>query len=76
MITKYVFLRISVSLQVILHVEVPPPVCEDCYNRVIAEFMKQAKVLLVMLNLCFIQLFIMYSSYSGKKKLCPTNYCL
>ncbi|BAT80664.1 hypothetical protein VIGAN_03026000 [Vigna angularis var. angularis] len=27
-----------------LHVEVPPLVCEDCYKRVIAEFMKQAKV--------------------------------
>ncbi|RDX98833.1 Trigger factor-like protein TIG, Chloroplastic, partial [Mucuna pruriens] len=27
-----------------LHVEVPPLVCEDCYKRVIAEFMKQAKI--------------------------------
>ncbi|XP_027329911.1 trigger factor-like protein TIG, Chloroplastic [Abrus precatorius] len=27
-----------------LHVEVPPLVCEDCYKRVIAEFMKHAKV--------------------------------
>ncbi|WVZ04372.1 hypothetical protein V8G54_025178, partial [Vigna mungo] len=27
-----------------LHVEVPPLACEDCYKRVIAEFMKQAKV--------------------------------
>uniref|UniRef100_K7M4H0 peptidylprolyl isomerase n=1 Tax=Glycine max TaxID=3847 RepID=K7M4H0_SOYBN len=27
-----------------LHVEVPSLVCEDCYKRVIAEFMKQAKI--------------------------------
>ncbi|RDX98838.1 Trigger factor-like protein TIG, Chloroplastic, partial [Mucuna pruriens] len=27
-----------------LHSEVPPLVCEDCYKRVIAEFMKQAKI--------------------------------
>ncbi|XP_027938844.1 trigger factor-like protein TIG, Chloroplastic [Vigna unguiculata] len=27
-----------------LHVEVPPLVIEDCYKRVIAEFMKQAKI--------------------------------
>ena len=27
-----------------LSVEVPPVVCEDCYRRVIKEFMKQAKV--------------------------------
>ncbi|XP_020223145.1 trigger factor-like protein TIG, Chloroplastic [Cajanus cajan] len=27
-----------------LQVEVPPLVCEDCYKRVIAEFMKQAKI--------------------------------
>ncbi|XP_057441101.1 trigger factor-like protein TIG, Chloroplastic [Lotus japonicus] len=27
-----------------LHVEVPPLVCEDCYNTVIAEFTKQAKI--------------------------------
>ncbi|GAV85867.1 FKBP_C domain-containing protein/Trigger_N domain-containing protein/Trigger_C domain-containing protein [Cephalotus follicularis] len=27
-----------------LSVEVPPAVCKDCYNRVMTEFMKQAKV--------------------------------
>ncbi|CAL5190703.1 unnamed protein product [Lathyrus oleraceus] len=27
-----------------LHVEVPPLVCEDCYERVLVEFRKQAKV--------------------------------
>ncbi|XP_028201027.1 trigger factor-like protein TIG, Chloroplastic [Glycine soja] len=35
---------ISFPLQVRLHVEVPSLVCEDCYKRVIAEFMKQAKI--------------------------------
>ncbi|KAK9268644.1 hypothetical protein L1049_000401 [Liquidambar formosana] len=32
------------SSRVRLSVEVPPAVCEDCYDRVINEFMKQAKV--------------------------------
>ena len=31
-------------VQVRLSVEVPPAVCDDCYKRVISEFMKQAKV--------------------------------
>lgn len=34
-------------MQVRLSVEVPPAVCEDCYKRVLNEFMKQAKVLFV-----------------------------
>lgn len=31
-------------MQIRLSVEVPPAVCEDCYKRVMNEFMKQAKV--------------------------------
>ncbi|KAL7189940.1 hypothetical protein ACSBR1_039553 [Camellia fascicularis] len=33
-------------LQIRLSVEVPPAVCEDCYKRVMNEFMKQSKVML------------------------------
>jgi hypothetical protein len=36
----------SLFVQVRLSVQVPPAVCEDCYNRVINEFMKKAKVLM------------------------------
>lgn len=37
-------------VQVKLTVEVPSAVCDDCYSRVLNEFMKQAKVLLDTLN--------------------------
>ncbi|XP_028066164.1 uncharacterized protein LOC114269095 [Camellia sinensis] len=33
-------------LQIRLSVEVPPAMCEDCYKRVMNEFMKQSKVML------------------------------
>lgn len=41
-VVSYVSLCIR---QIRLSVEVPPAVCEDCYRRVIKEFMKQAKVI-------------------------------
>ncbi|XLR43147.1 hypothetical protein S83_027807 [Arachis hypogaea] len=41
-----------------LQVEVPPVVCEDCYERVISEFTKQAsghlKTVASLLNVCLV----------------------
>lgn len=34
--------------QVRLSVEVPEEVCKDCYRRVITEFTKQAKVIMIL----------------------------
>lgn len=53
-ISLNMYFCISFPLQVRLHVEVPSLVCEDCYKRVIAEFMKQAKVLAMGLHLLYI----------------------
>lgn len=48
----FVFLILyNLFKQVRLNVEVPPAVCEDCYKRVVNEFMKQAKVFLVYLSI-------------------------
>lgn len=43
-----------IFVQVKLSIQVPPEVCDDCYKRVIDEFMKQAKVSLIIFLLhCF-----------------------
>lgn len=42
-----------IFVQVKLSIQVPPEVCDDCYKRVIDEFMKQAKVSLIILLHCF-----------------------
>lgn len=57
---------VSLLLQVKLNVEVPSLVCEDCYKRVLAEFMKMAKVLLV----CFLLLryLISFNHFFGLKE--------
>lgn len=42
--STWLVLKFSFFLQLKLAVEVPPAVCDDCYKRVMNEFMKQAKV--------------------------------